>query len=399
MFYSLPPAGNKIPFSTILRAMKKTSQADHETFLNPIKNYLGTQNLFFLSSGRAALWLILKTLSGLKPERKEVIISAFTCPAVASAVLKAGLRPVLCDINFDDFGFLREELEKKVCKDTLAVVIVHLLGYPANMGETNEICAQNRTFVVEDAAQAFGNSSLNSTEEKLGLLGDAGFYSFGRGKPISIMHGGILVTSSAEIFDKANNIYQRLNQEGSFRNLRYGINVGLYSILSNPLLYWIPQRIPSLHLGETIYEPDFIVSSGVELAEAITGLMIESLEQEKEVRQTNSKWYSVNLHDFKWLEEVPSAEFPYLRYPLVAKDREMREGILNMLMAQGTGAALFYPSPLNELLGLREKLQDETVYTNARRLSDNLITLPVHSGVTDKIRNKIRAIIKEGVHN
>lgn len=392
-FFSLPPAGTKIPINAIIRAIKESRPENNRTLLDPIKEYLGTRNLLFLSSGRAALWLILKTLAKLNPDKAEVVVPAYTCPAVASAVLKAGLKPVLCDINLNDFGFSKEELEGKVGKKTLAVVLVHLFGYPANIHVVQEICRKSGVFLVEDAAQAFGNNLSDSEDLKLGLLGDAGFYSFGRGKPLSLMHGGLLVTKSEEVLAEAQAIYLDLNHQGAFPTVRYGITLASYSLLSSPHAYWIPQRLPFLHLGETIFEPEFLRSEGTQLAGVLAGKMIKSLEQEKEVRQANSEWYSANLSDTPWVEEVPSTRFPYLRYPLLVKDREMREEFLNLMMSQGTGAALFYPCPLNELPGLKEVLQDETIYPNARRLSDTLITLPVHSGLTDRIREKIITII------
>ncbi len=399
IFYSFPPAGNKIPFRTILRAIKISRRGDNDVFLDPIRNYLGTRNLLYLSSGRAALWLILKTLFNLQPEKKEVVIPAYTCPAVASAVLKAGLKPVLCDNNLVDFGLSGEELAGRINKETLAVVLVHLFGYPANILEMQEICREGGIFLVEDAAQTFGICLSDSDDSKLGLLGDAGFFSFGRGKPISLMHGGILVTNSEEIFVEAKGIHGDLNHKGIFSIFRYGVTLASYSMLSNPYTYWIPQRLPFLHLGETIFEPDFVRSTGIQLAGVLTERMLESVEQEKEVRQENSEWYSSHLSDITWVEAVPSARFPYLRYPLLVKDREMRDSVLNSLMSQGTGAALFYPCPLNDLPGLKEILQDPNIYPNARKLSDTLITLPVHSGVTETIRKRIRDIIHKKVRS
>jgi UDP-2-acetamido-2-deoxy-ribo-hexuluronate aminotransferase len=65
-------------------------------------------------------------------------------------------------------------------------------------------------------------------------------------------------------------------------------------------------------------------------------------------------------------------------------------------MAQGTGAALYYPTPLNELPGLREVLQDLRIYPNASKLSESLITLPVHGGVKERHRQKIiEAVMSE----
>jgi dTDP-4-amino-4,6-dideoxygalactose transaminase len=396
LFYSLPPAGNKIPIKAIARAMQNDRRFSATSF-GPIKELLPAKYLLYLSSGRAALWLLLKALSRIQPGKQEVIIPAYTCPAVASAILKAGLKIVLCDINLNDFGFAKDELERKVRKNTLAVVLVHLFGYPASIGQVKECCRKHGIYLIEDAAQAFGNSPLDSPESKLGFLGDAGFFSFGRGKPVSLMHGGILATDSEDIHREAGKFCDNLNHS-RFQNLRYGMLLGSYSVFSNPYLYWIPQNMAFLHLGETIFEPGFQVSAGASLAVSLMTEICGEIESEKTVRQENAHWYYEKLADVPYVQGPPNPDFPYLRYPLFIGNKNVRDGILEKLTSHGTGATLFYPSPLNELPKLKEILSDASIYPNAKQMSDSLITLPVHSGVTASHRHKIIELIKRSVY-
>jgi dTDP-4-amino-4,6-dideoxygalactose transaminase len=396
LFYSLPPAGNKIPIKAIAKAIKDGGRFSAGSF-EPIKNLLPAKYLLYLSSGRAALWLLLKALSRIRPDKQEVIIPAYTCPAVASAILKAGLKIVLCDINLDDFGFSKNELERKIGKSTLAVILVHLFGYPANIGQVKEWCRKHGIYLIEDAAQAFGNSLPDSPESKLGLLADAGFFSFGRGKPVTVLHGGILATNSEEIFREAGKFYGNLNHS-RFQNLRYGMLLSSYSVFSNPYLYWIPQSMPFLHLGETIFEPDLLVSGGASLAASLMIGICDGIENEKTVRQENAQWYYENLESIPGIQGPKNPDFPYLRYPLFIENKDLRDRILDQLTSHGTGATLFYPSPLNELPKLKEILRDTNIYPNAKQISDSLITLPVHSGVTDSNRHNILRIIKNSVH-
>jgi len=432
ILYSLPPAGNKIPLKAIARAMKDGGRFSVGSF-EPIKELLPAKYLLYLSSGRAALWLLLKALSCIQPDKQEVIIPAYTCPAVASAILRAGLKIVLCDINFDDFGLAKDELEKKIGKNTLAVILVHLFGFPANIGQVKESCRKYGIYLIEDAAQAFGNSPVrpreapplkagytsvaqgesraspgiqagesrdslpDSPESRLGFLGDAGFFSFGRGKPVTVLHGGILATNSEEIFREAGKFYGNLNHS-RFQNLRYGMLLGSYSVFSNPYLYWISQSMPFLHLGETIFEPDFQVSGGTSLAASLMIGICDGIENEKTVRRENVQWYYENLDGISHIQSPPNPDFPYLRYPLFVEDKHLRDRILDQLTSNGTGATLFYPSPLNELPKLKEILNDTNIYPNARQMSNSLITLPVHAGVTSSNRQKILKIINNGVH-
>jgi dTDP-4-amino-4,6-dideoxygalactose transaminase len=363
--------------------------------MEEIRSYLGVRHALYLSSGRAALWLALKALSSINPVRKEVVLPAYTCPAIVSGVLKAGLKPVLCDNNLNDFGFSEEDLHRKISENTLAVVVVHLFGYPANVERVKECCKKQGSYLIEDAAQAFGNSSFDSKNGMLGSQGDAGFLSFGRGKPISLLQGGVLTTNSDEIFFESQKFYDDLNHQKKFEELRYCLLIASYSLFSNPYLYWVPQRIPSLHLGETIFEPDFETSKGSELAASLLTELMRAFEEEKQVRRGVSLWYAEKFEGIPKFRKPPKPDFPYLRYPLFIEEKNLRDRMLTELMACGTGATLFYPFPLNRLPGLEKKLQDSSVYPNAQNLSETLIALPVHSGVSASHRQKILDIVKQ----
>src|SRR5262245_43056841 len=63
-----------------------------------LRRHFSMRHVFLVSSGTAALTLTLKALRSLS-DRSEVVIPAYTCPSVAMAVLAAGLRPRLCDID------------------------------------------------------------------------------------------------------------------------------------------------------------------------------------------------------------------------------------------------------------------------------------------------------------
>jgi dTDP-4-amino-4,6-dideoxygalactose transaminase len=394
MFYSLPPAGNKISFPLILRAMKTYKRNGKIGQSELIKKFIGDSLFLYLSSGRAALWLTLKALSSLKPERKKVIIPAFTCPAVASAILKADLIPVLCDIKLDNFGYSEESIDRITDENVLAVITVHLFGYPSNIEEVRRHCRKYDIFSIEDAAQAFGNE-LPAAGTKLGLISDTGFFSFGRGKPLSAIHGGLFVTKSETIYQKGLEIYRSLNGSSGGKSLKYLSQLGCYDLFSSPYLYWIPQGIPSLHLGETIFEPDFFLSKGLNSAAFIIEELIKSIENSKKIRMTNSEWYNTELPDSRKIKKLLYSPYPFHRYPLRMKDKMLRDTIVKELNSNGISGTIFYPCPLNELPGLGEVLQDSNVYANAKLLSDTLITLPVHEGVTIRDLNRVKAVFQK----
>jgi len=398
LFYSLPPAGQKVPLKVLLSCLGITSLKNRDRSMEAVQQCLGNANILYLSSGRAALWLFLRTVATMRPRRKEVVIPAYTCPSIVSAVLKAGLTPVLCDNNLEDLGFLFDELQEKVGDKTLAVIVVYLYGIPVDIDRIQTLCQVNEIFLVEDAAQAFGNTFPETPDMRLGLAGDAGFFSFGRGKPISILHGGILTLKSNEFYKNAINLYERINGCSPIQGVQYFLSLGLYSLFSNPRLYWLPQKIPSLNLGGTVFEPEFEVSRGNDLAIALAGQMIELIEKDKKIRGCNAKWYSDNLKGYQSAGTRLAPDYPYLRYPLLIDDVGLRNRILEILVAQGTGATGSYPTPLNELPKLNDVLMDSRKYNNAKKISTSIVTLPVHSGVKEADREKIVRVMRQVSH-
>src|SRR5262245_37752710 len=174
-------------------------------FEEQLRRHFGVRHVFLVSSGTAALTLTLMALQEMSEMsaasssgRTEVVIPAYTCFSVPAAVLKAGLRPVLCDINPDTFDFDHVLLERTLNANTLCVVAHHLFGIPSDIERTRALCRARGIFVVEDAAQAMG---IESNGRRLGTLGDAGVFSLGRGKPITCGSGGVIVTNSDRMAD------------------------------------------------------------------------------------------------------------------------------------------------------------------------------------------------------
>ncbi len=102
--YSLPPVQNKVSLTEVVGTYSHGPHPEGDGLMESMRAFLGTERLFYVSSGRTALWLIMKALSALRP-KKEVLVPAYTCPAIPAAILKAGLKPVLVDMDLTDFGF------------------------------------------------------------------------------------------------------------------------------------------------------------------------------------------------------------------------------------------------------------------------------------------------------
>lgn len=153
---------------------------------------LGTPPLQLECSGTAALLVALATLRARAPDRDTVVVPAYTCPLVAIAVHRLGLRLRPCDTRPGHWDMDPNALAQLCDARTLAIVPTHLAGLVADMQAPLALARACGAFVVEDAAQALG---ARVGDDSVGLRGDAGFFSLAAGKGLSLYEGGLLLAS------------------------------------------------------------------------------------------------------------------------------------------------------------------------------------------------------------
>jgi dTDP-4-amino-4,6-dideoxygalactose transaminase len=219
---TLPPAAAPIYPRDIFSGLKGLLRGDRELarFESELKNYFGMKHCFLVSSGKAALSLILLALKDMYPDRDEVLIPAFTCYSVPSAIVRAGLKVRLCDINPNTLDFDFDQLSKILCQCSpakatnrpsprlaaqptspeqqtqqtftpctatllrrstdpnssnmhaatrneqpvsrsrlLSIIPTHLFGLPADIGRLRDLVDDPKVVIAEDAAQAMGGDS------------------------------------------------------------------------------------------------------------------------------------------------------------------------------------------------------------------------------------------------
>jgi len=108
---TLPPAAAPIFLQDVLSGLSAVHRGQRELdkLSAELKDYFAVQHCFLVSSGRAALTIILKALKEHCPHKDRVLIPAYTCYSVPSAIVRAGLKLQLCDMQSDtlDFNYVR----------------------------------------------------------------------------------------------------------------------------------------------------------------------------------------------------------------------------------------------------------------------------------------------------
>src|SRR3989344_5016390 len=179
--------------------------------------------VYLTNSGRSALYLILQSLNTKQGD--EILLQAFTCNAVVNPILWNKANPVYVDIS-DDYNMNIVDLEKKITKNSKAIIVQHTFGIPAKIEQIIKIAREHNLIVIEDCAHALGQE-LNG--KKLGTFGDISFFSFGRDKIISSVYGGAIM------LNKRGNIKKEKFQL-EIKNLKYPSKLWTLQQLLHPVL-------------------------------------------------------------------------------------------------------------------------------------------------------------------
>lgn len=362
----------------------------------------------FVNSGTAALSLAVKLSVNNKQmvHSPEVILPAYGCPDLVAAVVAQGARPVLVDLVQGRPWMNLETVENAVTKNTVAIVAVGFLGIPERLHALRRIADKNRVVLIEDSAQVFPPFSCGNG------LADYLILSLGRGKPINLMGGGVLLIRKDHAEQSAPTS-STLSSGGVFADLpevpvadgpAWRLKRWLFNLLLTRPLYGIMERIPFLGIGQTVFHP----LTSIERLTPVKGLLEAGIEDYNS-RKDNSAAYSAALSELTgkgWsqlapecLDEVYCEGLAYeppilLRYPLLAPSREIRDKALIELNRAGIGASAFYGQALPAIAGVSEFVAvGASAFPCAYDFADRLITLPSHEDVRTGDINSVANIL------
>ena len=351
-----------------------------DRFRDAVCASFGVRHCFFVSSGRAAMTLILRSLKALSNGRKtEVVVPSYTCYSVPASIRKAGLTVRVCDVDRFSFGYDLQRLEKMDFSNVLCIVTSNLYGIPDDLAAVERVASRHGVNLVDDAAQCMGGQSDG---RYAGTFGEAGLFSLDKGKNITTIEGGIIVTRHDEMADALRSETEHLPGTDPIGSFITFMKLVLYAAFLRPGLYWIPDRLPFLGLGSTVYSEEYPVG---EYRAFLAGLGVRLLERLPEINQAR-----IGNAEFlmKGLEGTPRLVLPtpcenaspvYLRFPVQILDEERRNRCIARLNCCGISASPSYPGAINDIPEVRAGLrEDETSLPGGRTLAKQIVTLPTH---------------------
>ena len=383
---TLPPAAAPLSPADLLRGLATHRSLDR--LENDLKAFFGVRHLFLVSSGKAALVVILQALRTLS-SRREVLIPAYTCFSVPSAIVRAGLQVALCDIDADTLDFDPHQIGSAITDATLCVVPTHLFGRPSDVGHVAAQAASRGVFVVEDAAQAMGGRAPDG--RWLGTQGDVGFFSLGRGKNITCGSGGIILTQSDRIAAAIGAVHAGLQSESAWDGLRTWLEALALLFFLHPTVYSIPARLPFLRLGETRFDLDFPMKKMGGAKARLLSHWQTRLQRHNEARQRTAMQMTKCLAGFP--VAVCNQPIPLLRLPLLLADQAAKEALCASPEAIRMGIRSMYPSAIHQIDALAETFRG-CDFSVARSVAERLVTLPTHPYVTQRDLQVISDLVR-----
>lgn len=419
----LAPAGMPFTFADMAAAVScvfRGSKALRD-FGRDVEAFCGCRHVFFFSSGRAAMSCGLKALHALHPQRDEVLLPAYTSYSVPSAVVHAGLKVSLYDLDPQTMNPQPESLAAAITGRTLCIVVCHLYGLPADMRAVLALAAERGIAVLDDAAQAMGavgapeitdvyeaadlpeapdlpdtpdaprtfaalsvSDAMGSATadsagrnrccgRMAGTSGTLGLFSMSRGKTISAVDGGILVTDDERLAQVL--AAMPLRSPSVLRRMKTVIMALVLCFFLHPRLYWIPAGLPWLRLGESHFAPDIDVAGLTAFQAALGRRMLARLPHINARRKAVAAQWRACLNGDG---VVPVAPLPHsgpvwLRVPVLGQAEALRE----------FGIVRGYPQSLDRLEDLKPYRRGNGEYPGAALLADKLMTLPTHCYVTE----------------
>lgn len=171
----------------------------HQQLEASLKKYLDASYITLFTNGHIALECAIASLD----LKGEVITTPFTFASTTHAIVRNGLTPVFCDINFEDYTIDTEKIESLITDKTSAIIPVHVYGNICNIKEIDRIAKKHNLKVIYDAAHAFG-----ITVNNIGIsnFGDASMFSFHATKVFHTIEGGAVTYNNEKLSNTLNNL-------------------------------------------------------------------------------------------------------------------------------------------------------------------------------------------------
>jgi UDP-2-acetamido-2-deoxy-ribo-hexuluronate aminotransferase len=330
-----------------------------QQFADALATFVKCNAVIPCANGTDALQIALMALD-LKAG-DEVILPVHTYVATAEVIALLGLTPAFADVDPRTFNLDIKQIESKITSRTKVIVPVHLYGQCADMEPILEIANKHGLHVVEDAAQSLGAeySFSDNTVKKAGTMSTIGTTSFFPSKNLGCFgDGGAIFTNDVALGEKIRMMANH-GQKVKYHHDLVGVNSRLDTLQAAILL------VKLQHLSDYEKRRNDVAAYYDRVLSGVSGIEIPA-------RSKNS------THVFH-------------QYTLKA---DLRDELKSYLEKKGIPTMIYYPVPLHFQKAYRRPHFGPGSFPVTEDLSTRVISLPIHTELTEKELSYICAEIK-----
>lgn len=343
--FQVKPFINNNEIIEISKPLKKnfiTEGSQSKKFLRKLLDITKAKYGVLVPNGTLAITLAIQSLKLQKDD--EIIIPNFTFFGSFSAAILANVKPILCDVDKDNFQICLKSAKKKITKKTKAIMPVHIYGGSVNMILLKKFAKKYNLKIVEDAAQALG---VTFKEYPVGSFSHVSAISFYADKTITTSEGGLVITNSKKIYK---NLLLLRNQgrlvSGKFIHNHMGYNFRFNDLLSSIGLAQL-KKFPKIKRNKL----------------NIYNLFIKKLQKFPQV---------------KFFKPIEGSNFIPFRVPLIVKNKK---SLIQYLEKNKIQTREFF-SPLHKQKGIREfydsSNKNDNFFSNSIFAFKNGLALPCY---------------------
>ena len=346
----------------VVRSSAYINGPEVKSFQKELEDYLQVKHVIPCANGTDALQIAMMAC-GLEPG-DEVITATFTYVATAEVIALLRLTPVLVDVDPDTFNIDPDALRKAITPKTKAIVPVHLFGQCAPMEEVLAIAKEHNLHVIEDTAQAIGSdyTFTDGSTAKAGTLGTIGTTSFFPSKNLGCFgDGGAMFTNDDELAAKIRMIANH-GQSKRYYHDSIGVN----------------SRLDSMQA-------------------AILRCKLPHLDSYAERRNKAAAYYDAAFADEPLLTTPVRAEnstHVFHQYTLKTKNID-RFGLQDYLASKNVPSMVYYPVAVHMQSAYQDERYPEGNFPVSEALCESVISLPMHTELTEEQLELITTSVKE----
>ena len=359
-----------------------------------LRQLLGREQVFFAPSARCAIAQVLSLLP-----QTEVVMPAFNCDVVKSAVEAAGKRIVYVDVAPGSVNATAAEFAAAAQPGRI-LLITHQFGIPTDVEAICELARSRGCITIEDAACCFG---AVRNRQPLGTFADFGIYSFESWKRLPAFRGGAIVVNNDKLIDSTKLTGKSFVETTFKMPARELVLAIIRNVATVPGLYG---RLVLPRLLQSYFKPAQVASAAPSGASSVTHgsaytrefhpyqaqLVLRMYGRMDRIRRHIAQLVAIYTEAFQQGEIttfLPAGcdDAGLLRFPIMVPGKSRAE-VLRQALRRG----LYLETEFENLL---PEPAEQSRFPNAVLAGRNLILLPLYTALSSKDAGWLAGQLKE----